>query len=237
MLRAAPFLHYQTYQQLLAASTDPRKFYPKQASCPLSICYFARTRGHRRSQLLPGQIYKPPQEVQRSFEHGVRIWQTSKVCKHVETTLRTIQLNGSVSRIVAFSNGTVSIDDSQRMILQHALILTMSDVLQSLQADSGIKIQCFAQDPAYIKTDRKVLQDAGITVLEDPRAFLEVSDESVVLSFAPDIPVRQIVTDLARPAIIICDEVKREQELLDDWSKRFDPPRTWASVEQLEGWL
>lgn len=186
---------------------------------------------------MPALIYKPLEEVRRSFEHGVRIWQTSKVCKHVETTLRTIQPNGSVSRIVAFGNGKVSIEDSQRSTLQHALILTISDVLQSLQAGSGIKIRCFAQDPAYTKTDKQVLQEAGITVLEDPRAFLEVSDESMVLSFAPDIPVRQIVTDLARPAIIICDKVKGEQELLDDWSKRFDSPRNWASVVQLEGWL
>lgn len=186
---------------------------------------------------MPALIYKPLEEVRRSFEHGVRIWQTSKVCKHVETTLRTIQLNDSVSRIVAFGNGTISTEDSQRSTLQHAIILTISDVLQSLQAGSGIKIQCFAQDPAYTNTDKQVLQEAGITVLGDPRAFLEVSDESVVLSFAPDIPVRQIVTDLARPAIVICDKVKGEQELLGDWSKRFDPPRTWASVEQLEGWL
>lgn len=76
----------------------------------------------------------------------------------------------------------------------------------------------------------------GITVLEDPRAFLEVSDDSLVVSFGPDIPVRQVVTDLARPAVLICDKICEEQELLDAWSERHYP-RTWTSIEELEARL
>lgn len=161
----------------------------------------------------------------------------SEASKRIETILRTVQLGGSVSRIVAFGNGTISIEDSQHSALQHALMLTIRDGLQSLQPGSGVTIQCFAQDPTYTEADKVVLHEVGITVLEDPRAFLKVNDETVVLSFAPDVPVRQIVTDLARPAVFICDKVRGEQELLDDWSKRFDPPRTWASVEELEARL
>lgn len=218
-------------------SADPREFYPKQASCPLRICYFARSRDPRTKQLLPVLRSNPLEEVRKAFELSLRTWQTSEDCRRVEATFRTIRLSGSVSRIVALGNGTISIDNSQRSALQHALILTIRDGLQSLQAGSGVRIQCFVQDPMYTEIDKTILQEVGITVLEDPRALLGVSDESVVLSFGPDIPVRQIVTDIARPAVFICDKVRGEQELRDDWSKRFDPPRTWASVEELEARL
>lgn len=88
----------------------------------------------------------------------------------------------------------------------------------------------------YTEIDKELLQELGITVLEDPRAFLEVSDESIVLSFGPDIPVRQVVTDLARPAVFICDKVREEQELLSTWSERLYS-RTWTSIEELEARL
>ncbi|KAI7782273.1 hypothetical protein LA080_013679 [Diaporthe eres] len=179
----------------------------------------------------------PNYEVRKAFELSLRTWQASEDCRRVEATLRTIRLSGSVSRIVALGNGTISVDDTQRSASQHALILTIRDGLQNLQAGSGVRIQCFAQDPMYTEIDKTILQQVGITVLEDPQALLEVSDESVVLSFGPNIPVRQLVTDLARPVIFICDKVRGEQELLDDWAKRFDPPRTWANVEELEARL
>ncbi|KAL2293711.1 hypothetical protein FJTKL_05535 [Diaporthe vaccinii] len=237
VVMAAPFLYYQTYQQLLALSADPREFYPKQASCPLRICYFARSRDPSTKQLLPVLRSNPLEEVRKAFELSLRTWQASEDCRRVEATLRTIRLSGSVSRIVALGNGTISVDDTQRSASQHALILTIRDGLQNLQAGSGVRIQCFAQDPMYTEIDKTILQQVGITVLEDPQALLEVSDESVVLSFGPNIPVRQLVTDLARPVIFICDKVRGEQELLDDWAKRFDPPRTWANVEELEARL
>lgn len=185
--------------------------------------------------MLPALRPNPLEEVREAFKHGFEAWKSSEDCKHVETILRTLPIS-SVSRVIAFGNGTTSTKGSQHSILQHALMLTIRDNLQLLQASLGITIQCFAQDPIYTEIDKEILQEVGITVLDDPRAFLEVSDESVVLSFGPDIPVRQIVTDISRPAVFICDKVRKEQELLAAWSERLYP-RTWASIEKLEARL
>jgi hypothetical protein len=51
------------------------------------------------------------------------------------------------------------------------------------------------------------LAEFGFTVLDDPRALLEVGNRSVVVSFAPDSPLRQIVADIARPAALIWPRV------------------------------
>lgn len=187
--------------------------------------------------MLPALRSDPLNKVRKAFEDGCRTWKFSEECKCVETMLRTRPPAGSVSRIIAFGNGTISTDNSEYSVLQHALMLTIRDVLQSLQAGSGTGIQCFAQDIVYTESDKAALKEVGITVLDDPLAFLVVSDDSVVLSFGPNIPVRQVVTDLARPAVMICDKVRGEQELLGAWSKRTHPPQAVASIEALEARL
>ena len=63
-------------------------------------------------------------------------------------------------------------------------------------------------DPIYRIEDKTVLAEAGFTVVDDPRGVLHVDDASVVISVSPDIPVRQIVADIARPAIVIWNRVE-----------------------------
>jgi hypothetical protein len=63
------------------------------------------------------------------------------------------------------------------------------------------------QDPSYTKVDQAVLSKHGITILGDPKGILEVDDSTAVLSCSPDIPVKQIVSDLANPAIMMVDRV------------------------------
>ena len=62
--------------------------------------------------MLPPLRPKPLEEVREAFKHGFQTWQSSRDCKHVETVLRTLPIN-SVSRIIAFGNGTTSTSDSQ----------------------------------------------------------------------------------------------------------------------------
>lgn len=103
-------------------------------------------------------------------------------------------------------------DGSSRSMAQHALALVIGDFLGSDCAsgahnggDGGIK--CYAQDPIYTSVDEQVLCEAGFTVVDDPRAFLEVDEASVVIAISADIPIRQIIADIARPAIMILDKV------------------------------
>lgn len=133
---------------------------------------------------------------------------------------------------MSVSNDTVQ----KNSIMQHALTVTIRGFWQSRNVQPGAEIKCYAQDPQYTEVDAAVLGKAGITVIGDPRGLLETDDSSVIISFAPDIPVRQIVTDLARPAILIWDKVSSEAETLRVWSTLFQA-KTWKNVEELERML
>ena len=90
---------------------------------------------------------------------------------------------------------------------QHTLALTVRDHLANGYGKDANDIKCYAQDPIYMAEDKAVLAEAGFTVVNDPRGFLHVDNASVVISVSPDIPVRQIIADIARPAILIWNRV------------------------------
>jgi hypothetical protein len=51
-------------------------------------------------------------------------------------------------------------------------------------------IQFFAKDPSYTDVDREVLDQAGVTTVDDPHGFPEVDGSTAVFSFGPNIPDR-----------------------------------------------
>jgi hypothetical protein len=64
------------------------------------------------------------------------------------------------------------------------------------------------QDPGHDDADRTALAELDVTVVDNPRAFIAVDDSTVVFTVNPAVQVRQIVTDLARPAVLIWSRVE-----------------------------
>lgn len=60
--------------------------------------------------------------------------------------------------------------------------------------------------------DREILADSGFEMIDDPRGWLGVDERSVVLSVAPNVPVKEIVADTARPAIVVWNRVHDEDK-------------------------
>lgn len=99
---------------------------------------------------------------------------------------------------------TIPDGGNKNSMLQHALVLSVREFLVDRNGeDEHGGVRCYAQDPMYTSLDQKLLKEIGVEVLADPRAFLEADETSVVFSFSPDIPVRQIITDIGRPAILV----------------------------------
>ncbi|KAG6364190.1 hypothetical protein INS49_005788 [Diaporthe citri] len=172
--------------------------------------------------------------TREALDAGVKAWINSEECKRITAALMASTIPGKITKVIAFACCTLSGCEAvqARSIKQHALILTIKNVLQSLTVDGDIK--CYAQDPVCTDADRAVLEGEGIHVLEDPHGFLEIDDSSVVISFSSNVPVRQIVADVARPAIMLWNRVKSEGEMASAWSKWWQEQR-FKSIEELEG--
>ncbi|KAK4041295.1 hypothetical protein C8A01DRAFT_14948 [Parachaetomium inaequale] len=160
-------------------------------------------------------------------------WEITETCSHVWAIFLglvpvvvdrsvlaradVVCLPGVIDKVVAFGCGSMAAADREsekRVGVQHALVLSVRHALLARAnrrraygwAAVG-EVRCYAQDAGYQPTDRGGLAEVGITVLEDPRGLLEVDSTSVVVSFAPDLPLRQIVADIARPAALIWPRV------------------------------
>lgn len=193
-------------------------------------------------------------------------WEASKSCRTLRATLvqalgtrlrrskgaggvETPTAVGSglvIRKIVAFalaSFADASARDSSRYAAQHAMVLTVRDVVEKLlgrtrqggeTVDPDNRIACFVQDPGYTSADVDALANAGVTVLRDPHGFLAVDETTIVVTVAPSVPVRQIIADLARPAAMLWTRVLSDQ---DDQDEGCGSSRMWREkIEDRGGW-
>lgn len=220
--RLEPCLLYSTYQSLL------NHRYSDQALCPLQICYGGQNVGENNSSL---------EDTRISFQACRKTWEASESFLKLKSSMAATASLPGITKIIAFACSSMSDGNHrrQRSASQHALILGLRNMLGASQP--GVHIKCFAQDPAYSEVDAAVLAEAGITVVDDPQGFLEVDDQSVVLSFSPNVPVRQIITDLARPVVLAWDTVLTEEETVGRWAGLVEPPKAVAGAEDVESCL
>jgi hypothetical protein len=178
----------------------------------------------------PGPVtVRPAPEIRATLQEEISKWNASAAC---HTLIATFQAEADagrlphVDKIVAFACHRLSTPErAERVAAEHALVLSIRDFfIQRLNAAAtatATAVPCYSQDPVYEDVDREVLAELGVTVLEHPRAFLEVDESSVVFAQAPDIAVRQVVADLARPAVMVWDKV-REIPRVGDWVGRAE---------------
>ncbi|KAF1983505.1 hypothetical protein K402DRAFT_382610 [Aulographum hederae CBS 113979] len=144
-------------------------------------------------------------------------------CQNYRNELLACKPSRSITKIVCFGLGTLSHVDPfwrTRSLLQTAMVIVIMEVLghklKKTAAGGGgaIPVPCFSQDPAYSDLDKEFLASRGITVLEDPKGFLEVDENTLVIALAPAAPVRQVIADLQWPGAMIARVVEEGSEMV-----------------------
>jgi len=104
-----------------------------------------------------------------------------------------------IQKLVGFAlgnpDGNTSSSSSLHQLEQHVPLLTLQELLNN--------IPCYAQEPAYSNEAKTALRHKGICVLEDPMGILEMDAGTVVVSICPNFPLKEIVADMARSAVLI----------------------------------
>ena len=161
-------------------------------------------------ELPPDPSILPAPETRATLQRQKAEWDASAACRNLMATLQGLADAGRlphVDKVVAFACHRPSIAErAERVATEHALVLSIRDFFA--RRDPTTTVWCCAQDPLYEDVDREALGELGMTVLDNPRGFLEVDESTVVYSLAPEVAVRQIVADIARPALMIWDRVR-----------------------------
>ncbi|EKV10600.1 hypothetical protein PDIG_24270 [Penicillium digitatum PHI26] len=170
--------------------------------------------------------------VVREFGEKIRIWEASEACKKFKSTLSQNVSSHEIDTIVGFACGSLSRPYNPRTDYQHALLMTLKNWLRE-QAPSK-KLHCYIQDPINTSADKKILAEFEFDVVEDPVGWDTVTEQSVVLSIAPNVPVKQIVENIARPAIVIWAAIKDvDRHIIDPDTSRTRKMREHYDVYDL----
>jgi hypothetical protein len=116
-------------------------------------------------------------------------------------------------KVIGLAAGSFLGDWSEASCFQHAAVYSVAH-------EFGIKAYC--QEPVYSATDKELLSQLDISVLENPDGFLEIDQYSIVLCIAPSAPVNQIIADDEKywPMAIIWNRIHSlEEEMVI-----FQPP-------------
>jgi hypothetical protein len=148
--------------------------------------------------------FAPKEVAEGFFDSGCDHWGTSITARRLRTIFlgrAEVKLPKRIDKVIGFALGTLTMryrTGPSRSAVQHALLLSIRNWLIARSP-----VECYAQDPMYQDADREILGTAGVQVVDDPEGFLKVDETSVVVTFAPGFPLREIVADIARPAVII----------------------------------
>ncbi|VUC23782.1 unnamed protein product [Clonostachys rosea] len=164
-------------------------------------------------------------KVKPSWVQARKNWLNSSLCRELSNILgSTVSISNAVTKIVCFGLGSLatSIENPTRMAddglpvhgpgTQHAAALTLATVLGERFGKEPLHVM--VQDPAYSEADKKILEEVGIEVIGGfgSLGFTHVDEETIVFSCHPNIPVRQIVADIAKPAAMIWNKGRDSEE-------------------------
>jgi hypothetical protein len=137
-----------------------------------------------------------------AFQLELTRWKASQPSEELHEILARAEIP-PIKKIVAFGLGTMmqhDIDEPRaRPLAQHAMLLQVAEFFHETQP------RILLQDPDYREHDKAVVEGLWVNAgfVDDPQGFLEIDDDTLVVSIRPDVPVRTIVADIATPAAMI----------------------------------
>ncbi|KAK1998438.1 hypothetical protein LX36DRAFT_681006 [Colletotrichum falcatum] len=229
-------ISYRPIQRLVIPSPSEREDELLKPTCSVDVEFTLLP-----LQMTPDDVAFAVGEIGAAFKEHEETWEASPQCHELKDILSLVPIPNVINKIICFGLGDLALDSDDdkdvplcsehteiRIHTQHAAVLTLAKVLGDR---TGRKIRCYAQDPAYTQASIDFLKSRDIMVLSDPQGFLDVDEHTLVFSIAPTVPVKQIVADLARPAIILWDIQEASEMGPGVWTHvRFDDGgETWIS--------
>ncbi|KAI0190762.1 hypothetical protein EV127DRAFT_481001 [Xylaria flabelliformis] len=185
---------------------DIELFDLQSAYLPMRICSIVRILYNIDKNPLYTKPPAPPEEDLSTYQTIEKQWKTSEHYTQIHEMLAKIEIPFTLTKIIAVALGPLVVNSQvlQGRVFQHSLVIALYSTLVR-RGTLSVSSKPYIQDPAYTQRDRDILCSAKFIVLDDPQAWLEINESSVLVCINADIPVRDIVADIGRPALIIWD--------------------------------
>lgn len=176
--------------------------------CTVSLYHYTETEAPNLKEGSRHASFESDEAVEELFTNVQRAWGESESRKQLLHILNSSAAAHEITKVVAVSLGSNAWprhqDGRESSPYQHAMLLTLREWVQK---HNGPQSPCYTQDPGYVEIDHSILKKHGAEIIEDPQAWLEMDETSIVVSISSNVPSREMIADLARPAVVIWNRV------------------------------
>ncbi|KAI0004714.1 hypothetical protein F4779DRAFT_599555 [Xylariaceae sp. FL0662B] len=191
------------------------------------------------------------EKVEYEFTKHEEEWRAGYMCTVIEDLLRKAPVSRNINKIMCFGLGTLDGErrrntvegtgnpeaDAARARVQHAAALTIRRVLREKTGNN--KIQLKTQDPGYSRASKMVLEKFEFQIVpgRGGHGFTEVDENTVVFTIDAEVPVKELVAEKKKPAMMIWRSVTQEDITYPKIPKSMgdgDTPRTQRLVKDYD---
>ncbi|KAI0449172.1 hypothetical protein F5B21DRAFT_520590 [Xylaria acuta] len=182
------------------------------------------------------------EETRATLAEVTRAFEASAEATAITDLIRTHLKGRAVNKVIAFGLGRIANvrPGPPQTFYEHAAAKVVWKAVQ--EVSSAPKVAVLVQEPLYTDVCKKVLRESGFEIIEGfgAKGFSLVGDDTVVLGHHPSFPLREIIADLARPALISmraqepADRPMQPQRLLD-FRSDVDSVRSRKMMEEYRG--
>ncbi|TVY88647.1 hypothetical protein LAWI1_G006343 [Lachnellula willkommii] len=142
-------------------------------------------------------------EMREEFGYWKKSWEADNACSELKKALEGKGECG-VKKCVVLGLGSLQ---SARREGRRASFTQLA-ALETLLSIIGEKIPAVFQEPQFTDTDKQLLRELGYEVVEDPKAFGDIEENSLVYAIHCYADVYKKVSEQKRPAIFIGTDVE-----------------------------
>ncbi len=145
------------------------------------------------------------EEMREDFQHWKRSWEERPACKDLKEKLKDVEKVRKVGNVVVLGLGSMQSARREGRRTSSTQLAALQTIVSCLE--KGPELQITFQDPQYTAVDKEFLASLGYKVLEDPQAFLEIGEGSLVYAIHCYGAVYKSVSERSRPAVLIGTDV------------------------------
>jgi hypothetical protein len=150
-------------------------------------------------------ITRTLEELKQEFEHWKKQWEASPACAELQTLLA----DGEKAEWRKIDNvvflGMASLQNSRREGRRASA--TQLAALQTVIHILGEEVEVVLQDPQFTELDKEFLGGLGYKVVQDPEAFKQVKEKTLVYAVHCYVDVYKSISEGPRPAGLIGTDI------------------------------
>jgi hypothetical protein len=147
-------------------------------------------------------INRTLEEMKAEFEYWKKSWEEDSACLELKEKL---QVFSGVENVVFLGMGSLQSSRREGRRASATQLAALQTIITSLGEENGSKV--ILQDPQYTALDKEFLTSLGYGVVEDPEAFKEIGEGSLVYAIHCYAKVYKAVSDGKRPKALIGTDV------------------------------